>query len=419
MCSLTYSNRINFHSEPSLLDRLCDRTVWDQYISKKGSIVVNEREVAHYSALFKNECCVKIIEEISSGTHTFSIPEKKLISKFHAGKKRTVYTFKEEEMLALRVLTFLLYKYDYLFSDSLYSFRFGYGVRDAINKLRFTKDIEKMYGFKVDIHNYFNSIDVGILLNDIRSTFDDTRLVDLFEKLLDNRKASYKGEIVEEDKGVMAGTPVSPFLANFYLRKMDDYFLKKDCIYMRYADDIIVLADGEEKLKTLHDELVDYIKTMKLEMNPKKEQYFQPGESFNFLGFSISKNKIDISPVTVGKIKGKIKRSSRSIRRWMLKKNAPINGTVKAMIRTYNKKFFGPDDGELTWSRWFFPVITTAESLREIDNYLQDRIRYIATGRFNKKNYDTVSYETMKRCGYRSLVSEYYSSLESKKKSSR
>ena len=114
-------------------------------------------------------------------------------------------------------------------------------------------------------------------------------------------------------------------------------------------------------------------------------------------------------------MKGKIKRSSRAIRRWMLAKKAPVKGTIRAMIRTYDNKFFGHEDSELSWARWYFPSITTDRSLREIDNYLQERIRYIATGKFNKKNYDAFTYKDMKECGYRTLVNEYHSSLEPKK----
>ena len=143
-------------------------------------------------------------------------------------------------------------------------------------------------------------------------------------------------------------------------------------------------------------------------MNPKKEKFFQPGENFEFLGFNISGDNIDVGANTVRKMKGKIRRSAKAIRRWMLKKNAPIKGTIRAFIREYNHKFYGYESGELSWSSWFLPTITTSESLHEIDKYMQDWIRYIATGRHNKKNYDAVSYELMKECGYSPLVTQYY-----------
>ena len=416
---MTSSSTINSAAVPvpntSVLDRLSDRDLWEEFIGKKEELDVNSRKAEHYRKMLLGGKCVATILDVSKGKHVFSVPKKKLISRFHSGKKRTVYTYRQDEMLALRLLSFALHDYDYLFSDALYSFRSGYGVRDAIRKLRYTEGIETMYGYKADIHNYFNSIDVGMLISGMRKELDDTRLVDLFDSMLSDRRAEFEEEIVEEDKGVMAGTPVSPFLANYYLKDIDEYFLGKDCIYMRYADDILILAKDQEMLASLRDDLLRMISEKRLEMNPKKEQYFHPGEKFNFLGFSISKDRVDISPVTVEKMKGKIKRSSRSIRRWMLEKKAPVKGTVRAMIRTYNTKFFGFEDSELSWARWYFPSITTDESLREIDNYLQDRIRYIATGKFNKKNYGAFTYEMMKECGYRTLVGEYYSSLEPKK----
>ena len=416
---MTTTSTINTTAVPvpttSILDRLSDKGLWEEFIGKKEELDVNSRKAKHFRKMLSNDKCTQTILDVSGGKHIFSVPKKKLISKFHSGKKRTVYTYRQDEMLALRLLSFALHDYDHLFSDALYSFRSGYGVRDAIRKLRFTEGIDTMYGYKADIHNYFNSIDVGMLISSMRKELDDTRLVDLFDSMLSDRRAEFEEQIIEEDKGVMAGTPISPFLANYFLRDVDEYFLKKDCIYMRYADDILILAKDQETLASLRDDLLRMISEKRLEMNPKKEQYFQPGEKFNFLGFSISKERVDISPVTVEKMKGKIKRSSRAIRRWMLEKKAPVNGTIRAMIRTYDTKFFGFEDSELSWARWYFPSITTDESLREIDNYLQDRIRYIATGKFNKRNYEAFTYEMMKECGYRTLVGEYYSSLEPKK----
>ena len=81
---------------------------------------------------------------------------------------------------------------------------------------------------------------------------------------------------------------------------------------------------------------------------------------------------------------------------------------IKAMNRKYNHKFYGNSESELTWKFWFFPSITTARSLKIIDKYYQDQLRYIATGRHNKKNYKIVPYKTLKECNYKSLVHEYY-----------
>ena len=65
------------------------------------------------------------------------------------------------------------------------------------------------------------------------------------------------------------------------------------------------------------------------------------------------------------------------------------------------------DDSDLTWSLWFFPVITTPKSLHVIDLYAQDLLRYLISDTHTKSRYN-VRYEELKAMGYRSLVHEYY-----------
>jgi hypothetical protein len=269
-----------------------------------------------------------------------------------------------------------------------------------------------MYGYKTDIHDYFNSIDVDRLMSILEEDIQDDRLLDMFRSILVSDKARSNGTIITERKGAMAGTPTSPFLANLYLCDVDEYFSGKRCVYMRYADDVLILSNDRQELESLRNEFDSMIEDKGLTINHSKDRFFDPGEPIDFLGFSVSKDSIDISPVTVMKMKGKIKRSSRSIRRWMLRKNAPLKGTIRALVNEYNDKFYGGDTDEMTWSLWFFPAITTTRSLHEIDQYFQDRIRYVGSGRYSKKNYDIVPYDMMQECGYVPLVRAYYSFKE-------
>ena len=64
-------------------------------------------------------------------------------------------------------------------------------------------------------------------------------------------------------------------------------------------------------------------------------------------------------------------------------------------------------DSDLTWSLWFFPVITTPDSLHEIDLYAQDLLRFLISGKHTKSRFN-VRYEDLKELGYKSLVNEYY-----------
>ena len=119
---------------------------------------------------------------------------------------------------------------------------------------------------------------------------------------------------------------------------------------------------------------------MKSLIFPEKEYFIEPNSKWEFLGFSFDGKKIDLSTNTVRKIKAKIRRSARSIRRWMLKRNIKQEQALKTMTRKFNRKFFGKQDKEeLSWKYWFFPTINTVQSLKIIDSYMQNQQRYIVT----------------------------------------
>lgn len=399
----------------SILDKINLDSTWNDFLSRKKMTDIIDARVPRYEALFNDPQCREVIQSIVDGRHTFTIPKKKLISRHNTAKKRAVYNFDEYEMMALRLLAMELYRFDNLFDDCLYSFRRGRSVKNAIVKLSDDKRLNTYYGYKADIHDYFNSIDVERLTNSLMKEIDDKRLNCLFASILLDGRTDHNGEIIYEKKGAMAGVPISAFLANYYLKDVDNYFSNEKCIYMRYADDILILCEDKIMLEHHRSSLLRMIKEHGLEINPKKEQYIFPNDPIEFLGFTITQNCIDISQKTVRKTKSKIRRSARSIRRWMLKKNAPVEGTIRAMIRTYNHKFFGYDNSELTWALWYLPAISTDKSLKEIDHHLQDWIRYIATGRHNKKNYVAVPYEMMVKNGYRTLVDYYHNGAKRKK----
>ncbi|MDE5952451.1 MAG: hypothetical protein K2H12_12855, partial [Acetatifactor sp.] len=69
------------------------------------------------------------------------------------------------------------------------------------------------------------------------------------------------------------------------------------------------------------------------------------------------------------------------------------------------EQLYGMLADAFTWSRWFFPLLTTDRGLREIDAYMQEYIRYTVTGRHYKGNY-RISYGQLQSWGYVSLVHE-------------
>jgi len=394
----------------SLLDSLNNEDLWNDFlVSKENSKNLPQKVIKEYQEFICNKKYMKIANDIINGSYQFSIPRKVLIGKMGKKKKRTVYIYEETENYILKMLSYLLYKYDNMLSPNLYSFRKNNGVKKAIYTIINTGKINKMCAYKVDIKNYFNSIPVNMLLENLKKDLDDKKLYNLIEELLLNKQVKYEDKIILEEKGIMAGVPISAFLANYYLRDLDKYFYENNILYARYADDIIVFGNTMEEVKKYQEIIKQFLNLKKLSVNEEKEYFYKAGEKFEFLGFSFENGVIDISNNSFKKIKRKIRRTARGLRRWMIRKNATPEVTLKAMNRKYNNKFFGKNENDLTWKYWFFPIINTDKTLKQVDNYMQEQQRYVVTGVHNKRNFEKVPYEFLKKCNYKSLVNEYYS----------
>ena len=283
------------------------------------------------------------------------------------GKKRTVYSYGEDDTRVLKLLSHLLYRYDGFFSPNCYSFRRGLKASDAIFSILKLLHGRRMWAYKLDIHDYFNSISIPILLPMLRGLLaDDPGLYGFFERMLTDGRALADGEVVRCRRGVMAGTPTAPFLADVYLSEVDRHFAIEGVIYARYSDDIILFAPDRETLESYKAELLAFLERYELEVNPSKERIYAPDEAFEFLGFSCRGGAIDISQATRTKMKGKIRRAARALERWRVRNALEPEAAMKGLIRIFNDKFFEDDDpGALTWSRWFFPVINRTDGLRD------------------------------------------------------
>ncbi len=394
----------------SLLDRISDPNAWEEFYEyKKNGGHFFEYEERELRAFIDSRRYMRVAETIFSGGD-ISLPALVELNKKSTGKKRRVFVFPRTENYVFKLLAYMLSrKYDYLFTPNLYSFRQRIGVKHAIRRILSRHDIGSLYSYKVDIHDYFNSINTDSVLKKASAALsDDPRTLAFVERVLREPRARFEGEIIECRKGIMAGVPISGFLANVYLADLDRLFFENGLTYARYSDDIITFAKTKEEIDAQEVLIKKHLADNLLTVNEKKEFRTSPGEPWEFLGFSITGKEVDISTVSLEKIKGKMRRKARSLVRWRCRVNARPEGAVKAFIRIFNRKLYdNPRHNDITWSLWYFPSINTDKSLHIIDEYAINCIRYIYTGRHGKINY-RLRYETIKSYGFRSLVNEYY-----------
>ena len=393
----------------SILTQLTRQEAWEEFLAYrlvKGRF--NWHEFDEADRFVEQEAYLHLAQKIARG-EGLGIPKKKIVNKMGTGKKRVVYSFAPDEMVILKFIAFKLYDYDAVFSPNCYAFRRGIKACDAIFSINRAIGNRRMWAYKLDIHDYFNSISIDILLPMLEEIMsDDPLLYRFFENMLSDNRVVSGGETILESHGVMAGIPTASFLADVYLKEVDSHFHDAHVIYARYSDDIILFAPDFETLEEYKGQMTEFLRKYRLEVNPDKEKIYSPDEAFEFLGFKCHGRDIDISEATKKKMKGKIKRATKSLMRWKVRNQMEPEKAMKGLINHFNRIFFENNDTEsLTWSRWFFPIINQTDGLKEIDHYLQQNIRYLSTGKHNKTNFKT-NYGQLKQLGYRSLVNEYF-----------
>ena len=395
----------------SLLYKLLDERVWIDFYQKKTDPAYCRTDDA--LKLFKyvrEKRYLPVVERILNGIG-LSVPQKKRIAKSDTAKKRIVYSLPEDEAMVLKLLTWLMIrKYDWSLQGSLYSFRPNYGTRDALNKLTSMADISQYYSYKLDVRNYFNSIDVALLLPELEMLFsDDVLLYEFIASQLSDSRAVENGKIVEEPKGVMAGMPYAVFFANVFLSRLDREFeMIPQVVYCRYSDDIIIFSKDKDILDAAKARLLNALAEFHLEVNPSKVSETVPGEPWTFLGFECNGREVDVCRISIEKLKAKMRRKSRELEKWKRAGGKEGWMAARAFIKHFNRKLYTSESScEINWSWWYFPLITTDKSLKVIDSYMQDCVRFIATGRRTKSRYN-FSYAQMKELGLQSLVNRWY-----------
>ncbi len=394
----------------SILDNIQYEEYWKNFLLyKQQNNLLSKNEIEGIEKFIADKKYLDYYQMIQKGNFPTDFPHKKIVNKEGSDKKRIVYSFDTDDNIILKFIAHQLTVFDSEFSKNCYSFRQGYGVKDAILQFKGNKKYSKKHCLKVDIKNYFNSINIDLLIEKLTFLKEkDLPLYNLFTKILSEDRVYEQNTLIHDTHGAMAGIPVSPFFANIYLTIADKFFEAEGISYFRYSDDILIFADTKEQLDLYTKYLYDILEEHKLEINPSKFNISEPGETWEFLGFSYSYGKIDLSDNTKRKIKAKIRRKADALRRWQRKKELSPDKAAIGFIRAMNRKFFGIDDThDFTWNRWFFPNITEDAGLKEIDAYMQEYIRYTITGRHYKGNY-RITYDRMKGWGYRSLVNEYY-----------
>lgn len=353
-----------------------------------------------------------IAEKIAFGKYQFGTPVKVMLAKPGSNKKRVVYCYAELERFYLSLLYQAL---ESLFSGKLaincFAYRRGISVISAVKSVKQVYDRGEMYGVKIDIHAYFNSVSKEYLYSCIDKLFSaDEGITKTIEQLYKTDKVLWHGEEIEEYKSLIPGCAVSSFFANYCLAEIDTMFSQLHIPYARYSDDIIFFGKSAEERQKYLDFLTAELNKRGLELNPNKFEFFDPGESITFLGLTMMGSTIDISKHAFEKLKRTFKRYCRKGRKRIEMQGEPFLKVACEIMHRWNYNLYRAyvmDMSKYGWGYYAFRYINTDKTLKALDIYIKDTIRALKTGRHNKRNMTAVSDAEWSCMHYLSTVEMY------------
>jgi len=383
-------------------DTLAAAGFWDALVDRFAVRATSRpRKLRAYRALVESGAMTESTNLYRAGALTLSPPSRYLINR-SGGRKKTIYIFPPREELFMKGLNVALQPLSHLHSPLCHSFQRGRGVRTAYTALRAIAGLDSMACLHLDVREYFASIPAERLLRSLpRELADDAPLLRLLREMLLEPAVVVDGDVVADPrKGVLAGTPLAPLLANLYLRPLDDMFESAGVAYIRYADDLVVFGSPAE-IATHREAMERRLAELGLEINRRKTRVSAAGAAWEFLGLRHEHGRIDLASTTVDKMRHRARRLARRAR--------GRSNAARYVIRRLNRKLYGVgvDVSRFTWSTWFFPLIDSDVTLRRLDGVLQEQLRFAVTGRHERRNRGAVSYAQLTEAGYLPLVTAY------------
>ncbi len=150
---------------------------------------------------------------------------------------------------------------------------------------------------RTDVKSYYASIDHQCLMERLSRIIQDRRVLNLIEQYL-RRTAERGGQFWESERGIPLGSPLSPIIGAFFLTELDQQLERTGLFYVRFMDDILVLAPSRWKLREAVRVLNQVLSSLKLEKHPEKTFIGRIERGFDFLGYHFSRAELTVARAT-------------------------------------------------------------------------------------------------------------------------
>lgn len=224
------------------------------------------------------------------------------------------------------------------FINDTYANRKGKGTLAAVAKAqKYMRQPRHSWGLQLDVYSYFNCINKTTLISQLHSLIERsplspirkwclTTLTTLIVKhdataqknqkkgrqCLLNKIPNHKRLQFQNTRhtGLPVGSVTSQLFGNFYLNEIDHYIKHNLRVkgYIRYMDDLLLLADSPEKLQCWKSLIKQYLQSnLDLKLHPCKVKISTVKEGFDYLGFRVYPHYRHIRKSTIESLKSRLR----------------------------------------------------------------------------------------------------------------
>ena len=281
---------------------------------------------------------VDILSKLNSGQYRLS-PQNRI----RLSNGETIDIWTAHDALVLKALTITLS--DLLPVSPHCTHIKGHGglkraVRDVYQHLP-----DNGFVLRTEVKSYYASIDHIELLDRLAVYIKDKTIVNLVSQYL-KRSTEYGGTFKDFDQGISRGCPLSPLMAAFYLHELDVALAKEPVFYIRYMDDILVLAKTRHKLRRAIASVNSVLSSLKLIKHPDKTTMGHICRGFDFLGYHFTRAGLSPARETVRNFltkRSRLYEQNGTVQRkdWGWSPTKRKTQTIETIITIYTNRWIG------------------------------------------------------------------------------